>query len=57
MKNVICFENGLSHEFTDEELKLLKLFASERAEETAEKYNVDLDIVMSLKALFCDYLD
>lgn len=57
MKNVICFENGLSHEFTDEELKLLKLFASERAEETAEKYNVDLDVVMSLKALFCDYLD
>lgn len=57
MKNVICFENGLSHEFADEELKLLKLLVSERAEETAEKYNVDLDVVMSLKALFCDYLD
>lgn len=55
--NKIFFDNGMNHDLTDEELKLLRLLVAEHAREVADKYNIDLKAVSKLKVLFCEYLD
>ncbi len=55
--NKIFFENGLNHELTTEEIKLLRLLLSEHGREIAEKHEIDLNALVSLKILFCEHLD
>ncbi len=57
MKNEMYFENGIHHEFTDDEFRLLKLLISNHAGETAKQYDVDVNAVVTLKTLFDENLD
>lgn len=57
MNNEIYFENGIHHEFTADEIRLLKLLVSEHAGETAKQYDIDINAVVTLKTLFLDHLD
>ena len=60
--NKMFFENGVVHEFTDEEMKLLK-FAVSRLHPYAETFfSVDEieqlnEASDNLRSLFCDHLD
>lgn len=57
MNNEIYFENGIHHEFTVDEIRLLKLLVSKHAGETAKQYDIDINAVVTLKTLFLDHLD
>lgn len=57
MENKIFLENGITHEFTADEMKLLRLLVSEHAKETADKYNISVEAVKTLKVVFFDHLD
>ena len=56
MNNVIFFENGIRHEFTDDEIKLLRFLLSEHGREIAEEHGIDINALVSLKILF-EHLD
>lgn len=55
--NKIFFENGISHEFTAEEITLLRLLLSEHGRETAEEHGIDITSFVTLKTLFVEHLD
>lgn len=57
MTNEMHFENGIHHEFTAEEMKLLRLLIKNHAGETAKKYDIDINAVVVLKTLFFENLD
>lgn len=55
--NKIFFENGINHELTAEEIKLLRLLLSEHGRETVEEHGIDINSLVALKTLFVEHLD
>jgi len=61
-KNVICFENGVEHEFSEGEMAILKESIKRSYEEcfTGNKCSEDVEFAKSLEnlySLFVEHLD